>query len=162
AFDAALRMGPYEGLLRGVILRMKHPAGEELAEAVGMVWAGQIAGRLRAEPIDVVIPVPLHWWRRWRRGFNQSAILAQAVARELRGRCRPSGLCCARRTDEQKRLTPTARRENIRGAFRAASGIDVAGKAVLLVDDVLTTGATASEAARVLRPFHPSRILVAV
>jgi ComF family protein len=157
-----LRLGPYEGLLRDTILRLKSPAGEALAEAIGVLWAGLMKPRLRPHRIAVVIPVPLHWRRRWRRGFNQSETLATAVAHELGVPCRSGWLRCVRRTGQQKGLAPTARRDNVRGAFRAASGVDLNGKAVLLVDDVLTTGSTASEAAKALRVLRPSQIFVAV
>jgi ComF family protein len=162
AFDGALRMGPYEGLLRDVVLRMKNVSGEELSDVVSALWAKPIAARLGRGAIDVVVPVPLHWWRRWRRGFNQSEVLARAVARELGVPCRPDWLRCVRRTGEQKRLPPTARRENVRNAFLAAVGAELADRTVLLVDDVMTTGATAHEAARALRRCQPARIVLAV
>jgi predicted amidophosphoribosyltransferase len=76
AFDRVLRLGPYEGVRRDLILRLKHHTGEGVAELIGGLWAGQAEGRFRALAVDVVVPVPLHWWRRWRRGYNQSAALA--------------------------------------------------------------------------------------
>jgi len=162
AFDRALRLGPYEALLREVVLRMKNVTGEELSDVVGALWAKPIAARLGSGEIDVVVPVPLHWWRRWRRGFNQSEVLARAVARELGVPCRPDWLRCVRRTGEQKRLPPTARRDNVHNAFQATASAALADKTVLLVDDVMTTGATAHEAARALRHCGPARIVVAV
>jgi len=155
AFERALRMGPYEGPLRDVVLRMKRFGGEDL-------WACAIAPRLQAEAIDVVIPVPLHWWRRWQRGFNQSEVLAHPIARVLGIPCWPTGLRCARRIAEQKALSPTARRANVHDAFRCSKPTALSGKTVLLVDDVMTTGATAHETARALRVGRPARILVAV
>src|SRR5262249_31998920 len=68
-FERVLRLGRYEGLLRDVVLRLKHHAGEGLAEAVGVLWAEHAAADLHALGADVVIPVPLHWRRRWRRGY---------------------------------------------------------------------------------------------
>lgn len=162
AFDQALRMAPYEGQLREITLRLKRPSGEELAEVIGTLWATMMAPRLRPLGADVVIPVPLHWSRRWRRGFNQSEILARCLADALGVPCRPC-LRCVRRTDEQKlQQSASARRANVRGAFEARPHADLAGKTVVLVDDVLTTGATASEAARALRVGRPARVIVAV
>ena len=149
-------------MLRDVVLRMKTVTGEELSDVVAALWAKPIAARLEHGEIDVVVPVPLHWWRRWRRGFNQSEVLARGIARELGVPCRPDWLRCVRRTGEQKRLPPTARRENVHNAFQAAAWAELADRTVLLVDDVMTTGATAHEAARALRRCRPAKIVVAV
>src|SRR6516165_5885598 len=162
SFDRVLRLGPYEGLLREVILRLKSWHGEGLAEVVGRLWAGHMEAVLRAEKPDVVVPVPLHWRKHWQRGYNQSQVLARVLARQLHLPCRPRWLRRIRYTPQQRSLTPSARRENVRGAFRAREGLLLEGKTVLLVDDVLTTGSTASEAARALRIARPARIVVAV
>jgi ComF family protein len=161
-FDQALRLGPYEGLLREVILRLKHPAGEGLAELIGKLWAEQAAPRLRELKPDAILPVPLHWLKHWRRGYNQSQALARALAEHLRVPCQSRWLRRVRPTPPQTQQTPGARLDNVRGAFRARRGLAVEGKTVLLVDDVLTTGSTASEAARALRVGRPARIVVAV
>jgi ComF family protein len=161
AFDRVLRLGPYEGRLRDVVLRIKHKSGEDLAEAIGALWAPHLAARLKGEAIDLVVPVPLHWLRRWQRGFNQSEILAGHVARRLSVPCRSRTLRCVRRTGQQKQLSPSARRDNVRDAF-ALSGPPFPGRSALLVDDVMTTGATANEVARVLRRGGVERIIVAV
>lgn len=161
AFDNAVRLGPYEGLLRDVILRMKHDEG--LAERTGQLWADKAHARLGDFQPDVIIPVPLHWTRQWQRGFNQSHMLARALAARLRTPCRPYWLKRIRRTPPQAHAPgPTARRENVHGAFALGRYAAVKGKTVLLVDDVLTSGSTASEAARPLRKAGASRIVVAV
>ena len=140
---------------------MKQWSGEDLAEVVGRLWARQMAPRLvRLQP-DVVIPIPLHWTRRWRRGFNQSEILASCLAAELGKPCWKRALRRIRRTDKQTdQATGAARRENVKRAFQACSGQDLRQKTVLLVDDVFTTGATASEAARALFTYKPKAIYV--
>lgn len=161
-FDRAWRMGPYEGLLRDVVWRMKNGAGEDLAEVIGELWALHLGPRLSALGVDVVIPVPLHWTQRLLRGFNQSAILAERIARRLEVPCRPEWVRRIRRTAEQKRLSPTARKENVRGAFRAPAGRGLAGKTALVVDDVMTTGATVGEVARALRLCGVARVHVAI
>ena len=76
--------------------------------------------------------------------------------------CRAGWLRCIRRTGEQKGLPPTARRKNVHSAFRSHAGPELAGKTVLLVDDVMTTGATAHESARALRVWKPAAIVLAV
>jgi ComF family protein len=161
-FDSAARVGLYAGVLRDVVLAMKGRAGETPAECVGRLWAGHQADRFRALGADVVIPVPLHWWRRLRRGFNQTACLSGAVARAVRAEHRPGWLRRVRPTASQAHLTAPARWENVRGAFRAARRATLAGRTVLLIDDVLTTGATASEAARALRVGGAKAVHVAV
>jgi ComF family protein len=161
AFDGAFRMAPYEGPLREVILRMKQWTGEDLAEVIGTIWANRMVDRLVPLQADVVIPIPLHWWRRWQRGFNSPDILARCLAHELHIPYWPRLLWRTRATLQQsKQPNPTARRENVKQAFGVNSGDALRGKIVLLVDDVLTTGATASEAARALRAHMPKAIYV--
>jgi ComF family protein len=162
-FDAALRLGSYDpedGILRRAILRLKRPAGEGLAELLGEYWADRDAGRFRAAGVEVVLPVPLHWWRRMWRGYNQSAAIARGLADRLGLPCRRRWLRRVRNTPTQQGRTAAERRSNVRGAFRATP--DVAGRGVLLVDDVMTTGATAGEAARALKQAGAKRVVVAV
>jgi len=161
AFDAALRLGPYEGVVRDAVLRLKHHDGEGLAELLGKLWVGRDAQRFRALGADAVIPVPLHWWRRWRRGYNQSAALARGLALHLQIPCFPSWLRRLRNTPAQTTQSPAGRRENVRNAFRARRRALLKGRTVLLVDDVMTTGATANEAARALRAAGAARVTVA-
>jgi ComF family protein len=162
AFDQAFRLGLYDGLLREVVLRLKHWSGEGLGEAIGRLWARHSGDKLRTAHADVVIPIPLHWRKRYRRGYNQSQTLAHCLATYLNIPCQPRWLRRVRSTAQQSQLSRTARRENVHHAFKAAPGISLAGKNVLLVDDVMTTGATASEAARALRAAKPARIALAV
>jgi ComF family protein len=163
AFDRAVRLGPYDGPLGDVVLRLKHHAREGLAEALGKLWAEHAGAALRALGADVVIPVPLHWFHRLRRGYNQSEALARELAAALGVRCRPRWLCRARLTRKQHHCrTREERRENVRDAFRARAGDALHGKHVLLVDDVLTTGSTAHEAARPLRAAGAAQVTVAV
>jgi ComF family protein len=161
-FESVQRLGPYDGPLRELILRMKHASGEGLAETLGLLWADHAGQRLRAAGATVVIPVPLHWRRRWARGYNQSEAVANVLAARLRLPCRPRWLRRVRNTPQQTRQTPSARSENVRGAFVARPGAPLGGRTVLLVDDVMTTGSTASEAARALRAGGASRVVVAV
>ena len=107
--------------LRDVILRMKRWTGEELTHVIGAVWAKQMARRLQTLQPDLIVPVPLHWTREWQRGFNQSAILASCLARELAIPCALKALRRLRRTDEQKRQpTGLARRKMFDAPFRPA------------------------------------------
>jgi ComF family protein len=161
-FEGVIRLGPYDGLLRDSILRLKQPAGEGLAEALGLLWAHHVQQRLSAVGADAVVPVPLHWKRRLARGYNQSEALARALAGRLALPCRPGWLRRERNIPHQVKQTATARRENPRGAFFARPRPELKGKTILLVDDVLTTGSTASDAARALRAAGAARVVVAV
>jgi ComF family protein len=162
AFERVIRLGPYEGVRRDAILRMKHAHHDGLAEAVGELWATSASGPLKAVGAGLVVPVPLHWRRRWRRGYNQAAALARALASGLQNPSTERWLRRVRATPFQTDVAPSARRANVRGAFRAAVDPNLKGQTVLLVDDVLTTGGTAHEAARVLRAAGAARVVVAV
>jgi ComF family protein len=162
AFDGAIRLGPYQGQLREVVLRLKESYNEGLAELVGAEWASRHLEAWRALGIGCVVPVPLHWWRRWQRGYNQSEALARILAAALRVPCRTHGLRRIRATAHQAALALTARRENVRGAFQPRRSVTFQGQTVLLVDDVMTTGSTAHEAARALRRGGAARVVVAV
>jgi ComF family protein len=162
AFERVIRLGPYEGVRRDAVLRMKHSHHEGLAEAVGELWATGAVEQLKAAGAGVVVPVPLHWRRRWRRGYNQAAALARALASGLQIPFADRLLRRVRATPFQTAVAPSARRANVRGAFRAAADPNLTGQTVLLVDDVLTTGGTASEAARALRGAGAARVVVAV
>jgi ComF family protein len=163
AFDRAVRLGPYEGPLRDAVLRLKHHTGEGLAEALGRLWAERAGEALRALAADVVLPVPLHWFHRLRRGYNQSEALARELAAGLGLPCRPRWLRRARLTRKQHHFrSGEERRGNVHDAFRARAGDALRGKHVLLVDDVMTTGSTAHEAARPLRAAGAAQITVAV
>jgi ComF family protein len=161
-FEKVLRLGPYEGLLRELILQLKHLTGEALAEILGDLWAEQAESRLRELGADMVIPVPLHWWRRLARGYNQSEALARSLAARLRLPCKPHWIRRIRYTPFQTQQPRAARVKSVHGAFQTRSWARLRGKTVLLVDDVLTTGSTCSEAARALREAGAARIVVAV
>jgi ComF family protein len=161
-FEAAIRLGPYDGRLRDAILRMKSAAGEGLAEGMGRVFAELACPRWQAEGITLVVPVPLHWRRRWVRGYNQAATVARELAAGLRVEFAPHALSRIRHTPRQVGASAMARRENVRGAFRWKSGARLANQTVLLVDDVMTTGSTLAEAAKTLKDVGAGRVLVAV
>jgi ComF family protein len=161
-FSQAIRLGPYDGHLRHAILRMKHPAGERIAEIVGAFWAGYSKSLLQSLQVDAIVPIPLHWWRRWRRGYNQSEVLAQALASGLGLPCRTDWLRRVRNTPRQVGQTAAKRRENVRNAFQARRHQELKKRNILLVDDVITTGSTVNDAARALRDAGAARVVAAV
>jgi ComF family protein len=148
AFERVVRLGPYEGRRRELVLRAKYD--ESVAEAAGRIFADGVSPRLAGIAADLVCAVPLHWKRAWRRRYNQSDVLARALARRLSLPFMANAVRRIRATPLQATLSPTARRSNVRGAFRARSRC-VTGRTVILVDDVLTTGSTAHAVAHALQ-----------
>jgi ComF family protein len=149
-FERARAVARYDEVARGLVHRLKYGDRLELARALGgmMVRAG---AELLADT-DVIVPVPLHLWRLWRRRFNQAMALAGVISRTSAIPCDPSALARVKSTRPQVGLTKAQRGENLQGAFRVPvlSKPRIEGKRVLLVDDVLTTGATANAASRAL------------
>ena len=161
-FAAAVRLAPYGGRLRDAILRMKSGSGEGLAEVMGKVFWEVACVRLRDTGVSMVVPVPLHWRRRWARGYNQADSLGRELAAGLGVEFAPTLLRRVRHTPQQLQPTASARRENVKGAFRTKSGASLTSRTVLLVDDVMTTGSTAAEAAKTLRAAGAERVVVGV
>ena len=162
AFDRVIRFGVYDGPLRFACLRGKQPRTEGLLRALAeLTW--EVAEQdFVAARADLVIPTPRHWAQSVFWPHNSAAILATAWSRKLRVRCAPHGLIKVRRTPRQATLPPTGRRQNLKHAFRVRRPQQVAGRRVLLVDDVLTTGSTAHECARALRQAGAASVTVAV
>ena len=156
-YDAAYSYGAYEGTLRELIHLLKFRRIETLAAPLGH-WLAQALPRERG--YDAIVPVPLHWTRWLTRRFNQSELLAREVSRRT-GIPLRLWLQRVKRTPQQAGLTAAKRRRNVAGAFRACvPGSKLAGSRVLLVDDVLTTGATLNAAAWALKRAGAKRITV--
>ncbi|MBP85617.1 MAG: hypothetical protein CMJ64_02705 [Planctomycetaceae bacterium] len=160
-FDRAIALGVYGGRLREVVLQMKRATGELVALALGQLLAQRIREDLGELP-DVVAPVPTHWSRRLGRDVNCTDLLVEAVTDQLVMPAKTQVLRCRRRTQKQGTLLPTERRENVRGAYAVRPLSHLEGQTVLVIDDVMTTGATADEVAKVLRKVGVTGVLVAV
>ncbi len=146
-FDSAHCYGAYEGTLRELIHLYKYAGVRPLAGPLGELLAQAIPRDLT---VDAVVPVPLHWRRRLARGFNQSALLAGAVSKRY-GLPVLNALRRKKPTAVQAGLSHAARRANVAGAFEVRRRRAVEGRRVLLIDDVLTTGATVSACAGALK-----------
>jgi len=149
-FKRVLALARYRGPLRDAVLRMKRFRAESLMMAMGRLLMVRFGDELRMLRSDVVVPVPMHWTRRLRRGTNSPELFGQVVACELGIAFGPRSLWRKRRTRQLAELTRQERKRTLQGAFAAGRGCDFTGARVLLVDDVLTTGTTCDTAARAL------------
>ncbi|MBC7106069.1 MAG: ComF family protein [Firmicutes bacterium] len=160
AFLAARSLGPYEGILRRAVHRLKYGRRAFLGEVLGRL----LADLVREDPAlcraQAVVPVPLYAARRHLRGFNQAEVLARATAGPLSLPVHCNVLRKIRGTPPQTGLSRRMRRENLRGAFAVCDPAVLRGRRVLLVDDVLTTGATAAECSRELLSAGAGAVLV--
>jgi len=146
-FDRAASFGMYEGALRSLIHLFKYSGMKPLARPL----AGYLERTMSVdESYDAVVAVPLYWRKLWNRGFNQADLLARHVAKK-RGIPLLSVLRRKRATATQAGLASAGRRRNVAGAFVLKPNRNLAGKKILLIDDVMTTGATASACASVLK-----------
>lgn len=150
-FDAAVAAYRGRGVVRQIIHEFKYGRQAHLRYLVAhWLFAALDDERLRGRQFDIIVPVPLHPARQRERGFNQAALLADLLSVRIAIR-RRSLLERIRYTTTQTAFDRAERMENLHNAFRLRKNMDVRGLRVLLVDDVLTTGSTLSECARVLK-----------
>jgi ComF family protein len=149
-FERARAVARYDDIARKLVHRLKYGDRLELARALGGMMA-RSGAELLADA-EVIVPVPLHRWRLWWRRFNQAMALARVVSAKSDVPCEPFFLARVKATQPQVGLSKHQRGENLQGAFRVPPEAKpkLQGKRVLLVDDVLTTGATANAASRAL------------
>jgi ComF family protein len=152
-FDAAYSFGFYEGELRELIHLFKYGRIQTLAKPLGRLLSLALP---REQLFEAIVPLPLHWRKRWQRGFNQSGLLAHELGRRVHIPVK-NVLRRVRRTTAQAGLTNAKRRLNVSGAFRAKKHA-LEGLRVLLIDDVMTTGATAASCARALKMAGAQRV----
>lgn len=161
-FDRTLALGSYEGLLRQWIMRMKRDRSGLTARALAeLVWE-HLGAQLSRLQVDVVTAVPMHAWRRWLRGVNPPAELAERLAGKLGVPAAGRMLRAVRNIPPQIGLSRPARFLNMAGEMAVRPAYSLPAAHVLLVDDILTTGATASEAARALKKSGAATVTVLV
>jgi len=144
----------YGELSRSLAIRLKY--GRKVA--IARTMARYMAPLVGPDGDAILVPVPLHRSRLWRRGFNQSALVARELSRRLSIATQPFALRRIKRTPPLKGMSPLQRRKTVAGAFRIADKSAIAGKTVILVDDVLTTGSTAEACARTLKRAGAARV----
>lgn len=148
AFNRARAVFTYRDSGRTLVLKLKH--ADRTDAAAHLAGWMQRAGAELLRDIDCIVPVPLHWRRLWMRTYNQSALLANVLGRVAQKPVIADGLVRTRATPSQGGLDRAQRRRNVVGAFKAHRADEVRGKSVLLIDDVMTTAATADACSRAL------------
>ena len=163
-FVRAMAYGSYDGGLRDLVHLLKYGRVRPAARVLGRMLAEAVQGVAGEFASAVVVPVPLHSSKLRLRGFNQAEEIARCALKHLpAGKLRLGAgvLNRKRATESQTGLSDHQRQQNVRGAFVVTSPEEIAGKDVLLVDDVFTTGATVTECTRVLRRAGADRVFVA-
>jgi ComF family protein len=162
AFDRARAAARYGDAARELVHLLKYGDRLDLAAPLGR-WMARAGAEVLADA-DALVPVPLHWTRLWQRRFNQSAMLARAIASAAGVPVADHILARTRATAPQIGLARSERARNVQGAFAVprAARIDVKGRKLVVIDDVLTSGATVEACANVLRRAGASRVDVLV
>ena len=144
----------YDDLSRGLAIRLKY--GRKVA--IARTMARYMAPLVQSSADPLLVPVPLHRTRLWQRGFNQSALVARELSRRLKLPANPLALRRLRRTPPLKGMSALQRRKTVAGAFEVSDKAAVAGRTIILIDDVLTTGSTAEACARTLQRAGAARV----
>jgi ComF family protein len=162
SFHGALAAGRYTGRLRELVLKMKRAEADCVSLAMGRFIWQSCGEQLAAAEADLIAPVPMHWRRRMMHGTNSAALLAEVLAARLHTPLANRLVRRNRNTPPQFSLSPPQRRANVRGCFAVRPSKRLKNAHVLLVDDIMTSGATCNEAARVLRRAGARRVTVVV
>lgn len=161
-FEHVWPLGIYRDTLRDVVVCMKRQYFEPLVFAMGILLARHLRDQIQRASPDIMVPMPIHWTRRWSRNMNVSELLVESMKRHLEIPTAKNLLVCCRKLKKQGTLGPRERIANVRGAFRVTTAYDIKNSHILLVDDVMTTGATANEAAKALRRAGAAQVDVVV
>jgi ComF family protein len=162
AYQRARAAVRYDDVARTLVHALKYQDRTDLAPAMGR-WMARAGKELLSEA-DVLVPVPLHWRRGWSRRYNQSGALARVISRQSGVNLASDALRRVRPTEQQVGLSRAQRATNVQGAFKVASerATEVQGRRVILVDDVLTSGATVDACARALLRAKAAQVDVLV
>lgn len=146
----------YENIPQALKYRAALPLGREFADRLGVA----LASSPDFADVDCVVPVPLHWRRHWRRGYNQAAVIAERVAAALGARCCRSALRRLRFTRSQARTRIEEKASNVSDAFRVVRYVEA--RHILLIDDTFTTGSTLAACHKALRAAYPPSVRISV
>ncbi|MBO7299306.1 MAG: ComF family protein [Kiritimatiellae bacterium] len=161
-YDIARSATIYEGAVRDMILALKYKQGTYLVKDLAALVEGCVRASYSDEQIDAICPIPLYPTKERERGYNQAALIAKELSKNLGVPYMPQLLERVRHTFTQTKLNSEQRKENVHGAFNSSNTVAdyVYGRNILLVDDVFTTGATCSECASVLKRNHAGKVFV--
>lgn len=162
SFDHVISLGEFTGPLRAAVVQMKYEGGQSLAAAVGR-RLGESAGCVDnfGQPV-LLTCIPKYWLKRLLTGVNSAETIMSGLGKQAKLDGVNDLLLCRRRIGKQSMLSPDQRRRNVRGAWKVSPNYDVTDMHIMLVDDIMTTGATANEAARALKAEGAKRVSVAV
>ncbi len=161
-----VRVGEFDGLLRDLIHQLKYYNQSHLDSFLGKLLASAIIGDKALSRVDVFVPIPLYWKRKWLRKYNQSELLARQTSYHLKMHGIKTGVCTdlikVKDTPAQTDLSISERVRNLSGSFVVRPDLDFENKHICLVDDVTTTGTTLRVAANALKSASPKMISAAV
>ncbi len=160
--SALFACGTFDDFFRSVVHGLKYDSLLPLANKLSCMLASRLMNADAVRLIDLIIPIPLHWTRQRQRGFNQSFVFAQSLSDKTSLPVTDDLLKRVKRTKDQTGLNASQRVNNMKGAFSVTKHDAVAGKRILLIDDVTTTGATLNEAALELRKSGCRNVFAAV
>ena len=161
AYASALFYFQSESSYRHILYSLKYKGNTSAGEHFGRMLGRKMAGAEHFKDVDVVIPVPLHWTRKWSRGYNQAECIAKTLAAELGAEMRTDILLRRRRTKTQTRLSIEQKGKNVHGAFEAIAQAP-APVHVLLIDDVFTSGSTLMACFTALRAVFPPSVRISI
>ncbi len=150
-FDTVTPITYFDGVMKVLIHKFKYAKLKFLCRTLNDMVATRTSLKELVHGVDMIVPVPLHWYKKFHRGFNQSELLSRGIQRHFLKPVSARNLCRTKNTVSQTYLSKSKRQENVHNAFMVKHPDLFTGKTVMLVDDVLTTGVTASECARKLK-----------
>ncbi len=150
-FDSAVALGNYHGMLKRMVLELKRDMNEALTFQLGRLLGLRLMQQEFFNASDFLVPVPIHWQRRFQRGFHAACVIAEGVHSSTGVPVESGMLRCERLTEKQGTLSGQKRFTNVKDAFKLKSLVTVEGANIVIVDDVMTSGATLSELAKMFR-----------
>lgn len=159
-YTRAISACEYEGLVREKLLEFKYKGNRQLAGIFSYFIAKKLK-MTKQQNFDIIISVPIHSSKREERGFNQSELIAGSIAEYLGKPLSTCNLIRTKQTESQSKLDKKYRFQNIRDAFEVVNAGEIRGKRILLIDDILTTGATANECSKILKESGAEEVYVA-